>query len=122
MATATYVKGEKCTVDHTPSGAAVVVDQVLVLGDAVGIAQTAIADGATGAATIDGVYTFPKTSAAVIAQGETVDWDVSVGEVDDNAASPASGDCSNFGVAMAAAGNGVLFVKVKLTPGLGTTA
>ena len=121
MAAATYVKGEKLTVNYT-AGAAIVVDQILVLGDAVGIAQVAMANGDVGAVSVDGVYTFPKTSAAVIAQGETVDWDVSAGEVDDNAAAPASGDCSNFGVALAAAGNGTTTVTVKLALGLGTTA
>ena len=119
-----YVKGEKLTVDYT-AGADILVDQIIVLGTAghlacIGVAQTAIANGAVGAVDIAGVYVFPKTSGAVIAQGDTVDWDVSAGTVDDNAATSASGDVPDFGVALAAAGNGVTTVTVKLLPGNGT--
>lgn len=121
MATATYKKGEKLSISYTPSGAAVVVDQVIVTGDSVGVAANAIADGATGIVNIRGVYEFPKVSGAVIVAGETVDWDVSAGEVDDNAATPASGDCSDFGVALESAGSGVTTIKVELLPGRGST-
>ena len=119
-----YVKSTKCTVQYT-AGAAVVVNQIIVLGAAgavsVGVAQTALAaSGDIGSVDIGGTYVFPKTSTAVIAQGETVDWDVSAGEVDDNAATAGSGDVSDFGVALAAAGNGTTTVTVKLLPGNGT--
>lgn len=129
MGTAVYVKGDIETVNHVASGAKAV-NQIIVLGAAgnvsVGVARTAIADTATGAVGITGVYTFPKTSTAVIAQGETVNWDVSAdstsGEVDDNAATAATGDVEDFGIAMAAAGNGTTTVQVKLLPGNGTIA
>jgi predicted RecA/RadA family phage recombinase len=122
MATATYKKGEKRSMSHTPSGADVVVDQIIVSGDSVCVAAGAIADGDTGIVSYSGVYEFPKVSGAVITAGDNVDWDVSAGEVDDNAATPASGDCSNFGVAIESAGNGVTTVLVELLPGRGTTA
>jgi len=118
-----YVKGDQISVQHTPAGA-VLVNQIIVLGAAgavsVGVARTAIAASATGIVDIGGTYVFPKASAAVIAQGETVDWDASAGDVDDNAATSASGDVADFGVALAAAGNGVTVVTVKLLPGNGT--
>lgn len=118
-----YVKSEQCTVQYT-AGADILVDQILVLGAAgavsVGVAREAIANGSVGTVDIAGTYVFPKVSGAVIAQGETVDWDLSAGEVDDNAATSASGDVADFGVALAAAGNGVTSVTVRLLPGNGT--
>ena len=119
MGTAQYAKGEKLTIDYT-AGAAIVVDQVLVISNSVGVAQVAMANGDVGAVDLDGVYTFAKVSAAVIAQGDTVDWDASAGEVDDNAASSAAGDVANFGVALEAKGNATTTVMVALTKGAGT--
>ena len=123
MATATYIKGEKLTGEYV-AGGAIVVDQVLVVGTngavSVGIASEAMASGDTGIVDLAGCYDFPKVSAAVIKAGETVDWDVSEGEVDDNLHTSAAGDVADFGVALEDAGNGVTTVKVKLTPGTGT--
>ena len=59
--------------------------------------------------------------AGVIAQGETVDWDVSAGKVDDNAMTATTGDCSDFGVALEAAAAGTSAVEVLLLPGRGST-
>ena len=124
MATATYVKGEKCTIDYTCTGA-VAVDTIRVFGAAgntsVGVALTAGVTGDVIGFDIGGVYTFPAATGAAIAQGESVNWDASASNVDDNAATPASGDVSDFGVALAAkaAGAGLNTVVVKLLPGVG---
>lgn len=124
MATATYVKGDKVSINYTCTGA-VVVDEIRVFGDSdnvsVGVSQTAGATGDVITYDIGGVYIFPAATGAVIAQGESVNWDASAGNVDDNAATPASGDVSNFGIALEAkaAAATASTVVVKLLPGVG---
>ena len=119
---ATTYSGVGCTVDYT-AGATISSGDVLVLGAtgavSVGVALTDIANGSIGAVAVDGVFTLTKLTGAVIVQGETVDWDLSGLAVDDNAMTPASGDVSDFGVAMVSACSGVLYIKVKLLPGNG---
>lgn len=116
-----YVQDGK-VIDHT-AGSAISSGDVVVMGAAnnvtVGIAMDDIANGAVGPVAIEGVFTIAKLSTAVIAQGETVMWDASGSNVDDNAATPASGDVLGFGIATAAAGNGTTTVNVKLLPGNG---
>ena len=116
-------------VDHT-AAAAISSGDCIVLGAAgnvsLGVALTDIANGAVGAVAIRGTFTLTKVSGAVIAQGETVNWDVSAasgaGAVDDNAATAATGDIEDFGVAMEAAGSGVTSIAVQLLPGNGSIA
>ena len=125
MASATYIKGEKLTVAYT-AGGTIAVHDILVVGTnskaCVGVAQEGMVSAYVGVVDIGGCYSMPKVSAAVIKAGETVDWDVSAGQVDDNQATSASGDVADFGVALEDAGNGVTSVKVALTPGCGTKA
>jgi len=129
MATATYVKGEKSTIDYTCTGA-VVVDEIRVFGStnaagcSVGVAQVAGATGDVIACSIEGVYTMPAATGAVIVQGETVNWDSSIAKVEDNAHTATGGDVEDFGIAMdakAAAGTATTVV-VKLLPGNGAYA
>jgi len=117
----TYVQpGE--VIDWTNgTGAAKASGAVIAIGQILGVALVDIANGATGAVQITGVFTVPKVSAAVIAQGESLVWDVSAGAFDDNAATPAAGDISGPpAVAFEAAGNGVTSMKVKFTGAPGT--
>lgn len=115
---------EGCVIQWTNAGTAVTSGDPVAIGsngDAViGVALVDIANGATGSVQIEGVFELPKVSAAVIAAGEYVIWDSSAGAFDDNAATPASGDVANGALAIEAAGNGVLTVKVKLTGVPGT--
>lgn len=120
MATNYVYAGE--TLDYTNSGSAIASGDVVVIGNIMGIALTDIANGATGAIAIEKVWTAPKVPAAVIAQGETVIWDVSEGAFDDNLATPATGDVSGCCVATEAAGSGAATVKVRLNVGVGTIA
>lgn len=107
-------------IDFT-AGAATVSGQVVRIGQVLGVALQAVANGAVGPAQITGVFTVPKVSAAVIAQGESLVWDASAAAFDDNLATPASGDVSGPpAVAFEAAGNGVTSIKVKLTGVPGT--
>jgi predicted RecA/RadA family phage recombinase len=125
MASATFLKGDKLTVAYT-AGGTIAVDDILVVGTnskaSVGVACEGMVSGDVAVVDIGGCYIFPKVSGAVIKAGETVDWDVSAGEVDDNQATSASGDVADFGVALEDAGNGVTSIKVALRPGCGTKA
>ena len=109
-------------VDYTNSGSAISAGAVVVIGQQIGVALVDIANGATGSVALDGVFTVPKVSGAVIGQGQSVIYDVSVSAFDDNQATPATGDVSGCCVATKAAGNGETTVDVKLNVGVGTVA
>ena len=103
------------------TGAAVVSGQVVRVGNILGIALVDIAIAASGSVALSGVFTVPKVSAAVIAQGESLTWDASAAAFDDNAATPATGDVTGPpAVAFQAAGNGVTSMAVKFTGVPGT--
>lgn len=105
------------------SGAAVDSGDVVVMGNLLGVALADIASTATGPVAIDGVFRVPKVSGAVIAQGESLTWDVSAGAFDDNAATPATGDVTGAAaVAFESAGNGVTTLAVRFTGVPGTVA
>jgi predicted RecA/RadA family phage recombinase len=122
MATNFAQPGETMTIT---AGADLVSGQVVKVGQSLCVALQDIASGATGVVARVGVFTVPKVSAAVIAQGERLVWDVSATPpaFDDNAATPATGDVTGeAAVAFEAAGNGVTSMKVYFTgvPGLVT--
>lgn len=99
--------------------------RVLKIGNILGVALVDIANGATGSVAIEGVFSVPKVSAAVISQGQSLTWDVSAntgaGAFDDNAATPASGDVTGAAaLAWETAGAGVTTMLVKLTGVPGT--
>jgi predicted RecA/RadA family phage recombinase len=58
------------------------------------VALVDIANGASGSLGYNCEVAAPKVSAAVFNQGESLNWDVSAGAFDDNAATPATGDVS----------------------------
>jgi predicted RecA/RadA family phage recombinase len=108
-------------IDYTNAGSAITAGQVVRIGKILGVALVNIANGATGSVQISGVFTVPKVSAAVIAQGENLTWDASAAAFDDNAATPATGDVTGPpAVAWEAAGNGVTSMAVKFTGVPGT--
>jgi len=114
MATNYIQPGE--VIDFT-AGADISSSDVVVVGNLIGVAIADIANGSVGAVSIEGVWSLPKVSAAVIGAGETVNYDVSAKKFDDNAATAATGDLSGGCVAVEAAGNGETFVLVKLNVG-----
>ena len=117
-----YVQ-EGTVVEWNNGGSAVASGDVVVVGQILGVALEAIANGASGMVQIAGVFTVPKVSAAVIAQGESLTWDVTASAFDDNAAIPATGDVTGApAVAMAAAGNGDTTLDVLFTGVPGTVA
>lgn len=107
-------------IDYTAT-AAITSGDVVKIGQILGVALTDIANGATGAVQITGVFEVPKVTAAVFAQGESLTWDVSAGKFDDNAAVPASGDITGAAaVAFKAGANGETTAWVKFTGVPGT--
>jgi len=107
-------------IDVTLSGT-VSSGDAIVVGSMIGVC---LVDGVAAdniAVAISEVYNLPKVDAAVIIQGEQVFYDVSASEVDDENATPASGDIIGFGVAWE--GKGATTgedIAVLLTPGNGT--
>lgn len=110
------------SVDFVNSGSAITSGSVVVMGNIIGVALVDIANGATGAVAIEGVFTVPKVSAAVITQGQSVIYDVSASAFDDNLATPATGDVSGCCVAMESKGAATTSIDVKLSVGVGTVA
>lgn len=104
------------------SGSAIASGDVVVVGNLLGVAIVDIAaTTGTGTVQIEGVFDLPKVDAAVIVQGEMVIWDVSAGEFDDDAATPATGDVSNSAIAMETLGTTTgANIKVKLNVAPGT--
>ncbi|WP_444890036.1 capsid cement protein [Microbulbifer sp. DLAB2-AA] len=108
--------------DYTNSTSSVITSgQVLAVGAVLGVAMDDIAVGESGVIAIDGVFTVPKVSGAVIAQGESLTWDVSAAAFDDSAATAATGDITGPTAFVAeAADDGVISLAVKFTGVPGT--
>lgn len=118
-------RGESITIPA--AAAAVASGQVLKIGNTLVVASHAAAIGQPVECKRTGVFTVPKVSGAVIAQGESLTWDVSanggLGAFDDNAATPAAGDVTGAAAhAYEAAGNGVTTIAVYFTGVPGTVA
>lgn len=98
---------------------------VVKMGNTLGVALVDIANGETGSVAVKGVFSVPKVSAAVIAVGESLVWDVSAnagaGAFDDNLATPATGDVSGAAArAHEAAGASTTSMLVYFTGAPGT--
>ncbi len=107
------------------AAAAVASGQVLKIGNILAVASHSAAIGEPVECKRTGVFLVPKVSGAVIAQGESLTWDVSAGSgagaFDDNAATPASGDVTGAAAfAFEAAGAGVTSLAVFFTGVPGT--
>ena len=108
-------------------GATVVSGQMVAVGAMLVVCLT---DGVTGVeieGAVSEVYRLPKLDAAVIAQGDFVDWDSSaaggLGEIDDSAMTAAAGDLSDCGVAWETKGattGETILVKLNAHVGVAT--
>lgn len=110
MAQAAYVhEGE--SIDYTP-GADVVVGQVVVQGDLVGVAEHAIPANTLGSLSVWGVYDFPKatTVGSAIAAGTIVYWD----SVNGVATATAAGN-KKIGTTVLAAADADSKVRVRMS-------
>lgn len=119
---ATNYKSEGCVFQHTAT-AAITAGDVVKMGEILGVALVTLAIGETGSVATQGIFEVPKVSAAVIAQGESLTWDVSAGKFDDNAATPATGDVTGPpAVAAEAKAGSTDTIKVIFTGVPGTVA
>lgn len=105
-------KGE--ILDYSNTGAAISSGDPVVIGALLGAAVGDIAaTTGTGPVRIAGVVTLPKVTTAVMAQGDSLDFDVSEAKMAIGL-TPASGDLIETGICAAAAGNGATTVQVLL--------
>lgn len=111
------------TLNYTPSGSTVTSGSVVVVGGLLGVALTDIADGATGALAIEGVFDLPAVVGAEFVAGRGITWDVSAnagaGAADDHAATPATGDLTGQSVALetkTAGASDTVRVKLNVPP------
>lgn len=109
-------------IDFVNTGSAITSGSVVKIGQILGVALTDIAaTTGTGSVAVRGVFTVPKVTAAVIAQGEALTWDVSAGKFDDNLATPATGDVTGPpAVAYEAGTSSMTTLKVMFTGVPGT--
>lgn len=110
------------TLNYTNAAAATVLSgQIIRIGNILGAALVDIPQNETGAVQIRGKVIAPKVSAAVFAQGEKLNFDISVnggkGAFDDAASAPAAGDVYGGAVAAEAGTNGQTECVVIFTPG-----
>lgn len=106
MTTKFLAEGE--VLNHVASGAKTV-GQVVLIGDRIGIALAAIADGATGALAVEGVFTIDKTTPEVYAQGDQLYWVAGTSKV-----SSTAGSNKKAGIAAAAALSAATTCAVKI--------
>lgn len=97
------------------AGANVASGDLVLIGSLVGIALGAVANGATGEAQIEEVFEVPKLSTDVMGAGVLVYLDAANKRV---TLSDGSGANKPAGTTIAAAGNGVETVKLKLNFGV----
>lgn len=100
------------------SGSDIASGGIVKMLNTLGVALVDIANGASGAVTLEGVFSnIPKVTAAVFVVGEKLIWDVSAGKFDDSAATPASGDVTGAAIAWVAGTSSDTTCTIKLTPG-----
>lgn len=101
------------TTDITLSGTVASNDVDVIGTGRIGVALNSGVSGDVIPYAVRGVWKIPKVSAAVITKGQLVLFDVSAGAVDDDQATPATGDFF-CGYADESAGAGVTEIKVDI--------
>jgi predicted RecA/RadA family phage recombinase len=103
------------------TGSAVVSGELVAIGNVIGVALGAIANGAAGEVAIEGVHEVAKVSTADCLVGTLLQLDVSQtpDAMEDAAATAATGDITGGALCVEAAGTSATKVKVKLLPGSG---
>ncbi len=99
-----------------PAPADVSSGQLVIVGNLVGVAAADAANGALVTLAMEGVYTLPKLTTAVLAAGAAVSWDA----INHRCDAPGTGKYL-IGLAVEAAGAGAAFAKVRLN-GVATAA
>lgn len=95
-------------IDYLAPGA-ITSGQVLVIGARIGVAQTNIASGTTGAVRMQGIFTVAKLSTDTMAQGALLYWDNANSRL-----TTTVGANVLAGFASAAAGGGATTVEISI--------
>ena len=90
----------------------------VVLGTLLGVSLTAVANGGSGEAAVEGVWELPKTAGAAINAWSRPIWDTATGTF--IASGATTGDLLNAVVAVETAASAATTVKVRLLPGAGS--
>lgn len=105
------------------TAAAISSGSVVSINGLLGVALVDLPVGATGSVAIRGVFSVPKVTSAVLAQGARVLWDASAAKFDAASATAAAGDVSGDGAHVhTAAGNGATTVEISFNGVPGTVA
>lgn len=99
------------------TGSAIAAGTPIAIGSVIGVTCVDIANAATGAVALEGVFTLPKTAGSsghAIAQGDIMLFDISEGEFDIKSATDAAGDILGGAIAVTAAATTATTVDVKL--------
>lgn len=86
----------------------------VIIGSTIGVACVDIADGASGAVALSGVFELPKVSGNAIDQGDIMLFDATAGAFDAKTAADAAGDILGGAIAAEGAITTATTVKVKL--------
>ena len=106
MATNYIMSGE--VIDYV-AGSNISSGQTLLIGNRIGVAMNTIANGATGAVRVLGVFTIAKLSTDVVAAGDLLYWDAGNSRLTTTASTH-----KLAGYAFKAAGNGVTTVEISI--------
>lgn len=105
------------------TGGSLSAGSMAAVGPVVGVVHEDTANSAVGVIKISGIYDLDKADAASITVGDKVVWDASTNSVQANGFTTATGDVTDFGVAMETLGTTTnARVKVLLCPGEGAVA
>ena len=113
MATNYVQDGDILTID---AGATVSAGGLVGVGAIFGVALSDMVSGTAGPVIVEGVVEAPKTTANVVAAGDILNYDASVGELT-SAATAAAGDITGAAVAVAASDGTTATVNAKILQG-----
>lgn len=108
MAQATFVHQGDC-IDHTPAGD-LATGEVVVQGDLVGIARTALAAGTLGSLAVAGVFDFAKAGGVAFTVGQVLYWDDAA-----NVVTTTSAGNKQLGKVVRAAASADVSVRLRLS-------
>ncbi len=104
-----YIQEGKTLTYSNATGSAIAAGDLVIVGQRVGVALVDIADGASGAVAVEGVYEVAKEASLSVSQGDLLYCDATSGELDKTET-----DHTLAGYAFADSASSETTVKVKL--------
>lgn len=109
----TFRQAGRILTHENGSGSDIDVDDVVVIGDSVGVALVDIPDGEKGAVSVEGVHQLAKVTGTAWNQGDVLSWDASEAAFG-KGITPAAGDVIGCAIAAADATSAAATGEVKL--------